>query len=69
MWAKTARRRRDREAADESTTAADLAIQDPPRRVIPEEAVPPEVRDWLDGGGRRRWAERALRVSEERDER
>jgi hypothetical protein len=60
MWSKTARRYRDREA-EEGITAADLAIQDPPRRDIPAEAVPSEVLAWLDGGGLRRWAGRAAR--------
>jgi hypothetical protein len=70
-WARTARRRRvqeaAREAGGESTTAADLAVQESPSRVIPEEAVLPEVRTFLDDGGLERWAEREQRVREQDD--
>jgi hypothetical protein len=67
-WAKTSRRRRDRDAADEdSTTAADIAIQEPSPRVIPDEGVPEEVREFLAGGGLERWAERERQAREQHD--
>jgi hypothetical protein len=46
--------------------AADLAIQDPPTRHIPDEAVPAEVQEFLRGGGIERWLEGQRR---ERDRR
>jgi hypothetical protein len=36
-------------------TAADLAIQVPSPRRIPDDAVPAEVQAFLDGGGIERW--------------
>jgi hypothetical protein len=45
------------ERAEREITAADLAIQVPSPRLIPDDAVPAEVQAFLDGGGIERWLE------------